>query len=297
MNPKVSIIIPAFNRADVIGRAIKSALIQSMRDIEVIVVDDGSTDATVEVVRQFSDERVRLLQHDRNRGAAAARNSAIAVARGDLIALLDSDDAWEPGKLEAQVDILADNTDVDAVICGVHLRLIDQGRAFGVIPTRSDDWLKRLLADCDLNAGATLVARRAVIEAVGPMDENLSRFEDWDWLVRYVSSGGRIEVAPEILATVNNRRGRLGRESERSAERFLAKYKTLRSRYGAAFSRRVEVDIWMQVAGTYAFAKEWMNFARIFARAAWKSPLYCVGRSVRAAARFGSRLDDLNKSG
>jgi len=296
MSPRVSVIIPAFNRAEQIGAAINSALTQTFGDIEIIVVDDGSTDKTVGVVREVTDDRVRLVAHERNRGAAAARNSGIAAAQGEFIAFLDSDDTWMPEKLERQLSLLSANSSAEAAICGAHIRLLDQGRSFDAELPQPDDWLKRLLADCGVNPGATLVIRRAAATAIGPMDEELPRFEDWDWLVRYAARGGVIAIAPEVLAVVNNKRGRLGAETERSAQRFLAKHKALRARYGAAFSRRAEVDVWMQVAGTYAFAGQWLGFARVFARAALMDPIYSGGRLLRAAALSGSRLDADGKS-
>lgn len=296
MSPKVSVIIPAFNRADMIAAAIDSALVQTVSDIEIIVVDDGSTDGTADVTQRIADGRIRVIAHERRRGAAAARNSGIAGARGEFIAFLDSDDAWMPEKLERQLSTLAANPTAEAAICGAHIRLIDQGRSFDAELVQPDDWLKHLLADCAVNPGATLVIRRTAAAAIGPMDEDLPRFEDWDWLVRHAARGGVIAIAPGVLAVVNNKRGRLGAETERSAQRFLAKHSALRARYGAAFSRRAEVDVWMQVAGTYAFAGEWWGFARVFARAALMDPIYSGGRLVRAAARSGSRLDAEGKS-
>jgi hypothetical protein len=115
------------------------------------------------------------------------------------------------------------------------------------------------------------------------------RFEDWDWLVRYASAGGAIEIVPEVLAIVNNRRGRLGAETEQAASIFLRKHAALRARYGAAFARRAEVDVWMQVAGTYAYARKWRDFTRIYGRAFMMDPAYCAGRLVRAAWRGGQR--------
>ena len=99
--PRVSAIVPTFNSAQFLGRSISSALAQSYTDYEVIVVDDGSTDETREVVAQFGD-RVRCL-YQPNRGPSAVRNLALSVANGELIAYLDADDVWYPHKLERQV--------------------------------------------------------------------------------------------------------------------------------------------------------------------------------------------------
>jgi glycosyltransferase involved in cell wall biosynthesis len=105
MNPKVSVVIPTYNRAANIGKAIDSALSQTFRDLEVIVIDDGSSDNTSEVLREAYGDRIRYFaQH--NQGASAARNKGLAEARGEWIALLDSDDFWEKEKLEQQFKAL-----------------------------------------------------------------------------------------------------------------------------------------------------------------------------------------------
>ena len=100
--PKVSVVIPTFNRADTIGDSIKSVLEQTFKDFEVIVVDDGSTDGTESVVAAFGDSRIKYIMQD-NAGACAARNNGIRHANGEYIAFQDSDDYWMPRKLERQL--------------------------------------------------------------------------------------------------------------------------------------------------------------------------------------------------
>src|SRR6185437_6540351 len=100
----ISVIIPLYNRREEIGRAIASALRQSRAPHEVVVVDDASRDGSADAVAALGDTRIRLLRHEQNRGAAAARNTGIEAATGEWIALLDSDDEWEPEKLARQLD-------------------------------------------------------------------------------------------------------------------------------------------------------------------------------------------------
>ncbi|HEX8910946.1 MAG TPA: glycosyltransferase [Humisphaera sp.] len=104
MTPLVSVIIPAYNAAPYVGRAIESALGQSLGDLEVVVVDDASTDETCDVVRGVTDPRVRLLRNERNAGAAASRNRATDAATGRWLALLDADDWFAPGRLDRLVE-------------------------------------------------------------------------------------------------------------------------------------------------------------------------------------------------
>lgn len=102
-SPTVSVIIPTYDRAHLIGRAVQSVLNQSYGDFEIIVVDDGSSDNIEEVVKSFKDERIKYIKHEKNKGAPTARNTGIKAAKGEYIAFQDSDDEWLPGKLERQM--------------------------------------------------------------------------------------------------------------------------------------------------------------------------------------------------
>ena len=104
--PKVSVIIPTYNRADLLPRAVKSALSQTYDDYEILIVDDCSTDHTRETVSAWDDERVRYTRHTENRGQSGALNMGIHNASGQYIAFLDDDDEWVPTKLEKQVAVL-----------------------------------------------------------------------------------------------------------------------------------------------------------------------------------------------
>lgn len=105
MENLVSIIVPVYNAEKYIGEAIKSVLNQTYPYFELIIVDDASTDRTTEIVRSFKDDRIRLIQHDKNRGPGAARNTAIKVAQGEWMAILDADDQWLPERLEKLMKI------------------------------------------------------------------------------------------------------------------------------------------------------------------------------------------------
>jgi len=103
---RVSVIIPTYNRAATLGRAIDSALEQTIDDLEVVVVDDGSTDDTESVLAAYEDPRVRTIIHATNQGANVARNTGLEHVRGEYVAFLDSDDVWHPAKLERQLAAL-----------------------------------------------------------------------------------------------------------------------------------------------------------------------------------------------
>ena len=104
-SPTISVIIPTYNRADFIGRAIESVLDQTYQDFEIIVIDDGSKDNTENIVKSFDDTRITYIRLKDNKGAAVARNTGIGTARGKFIAFQDSDDEWLPQKLAKQMEV------------------------------------------------------------------------------------------------------------------------------------------------------------------------------------------------
>ncbi|MEH2309163.1 glycosyltransferase family 2 protein [Nostoc sp.] len=120
MNPKVSVIIPAYNTEAYIAKAIQSALEQTLNDIEVIIVDDGSSDKTVEVAKSFTDQRLKVIVNQQNLGVSAARNRAIKAAQGEWVAVLDSDDWYAPERLEKLL-LLAAKTNADIIADDLYL--------------------------------------------------------------------------------------------------------------------------------------------------------------------------------
>ena len=182
--PRVSAIIPTYNYARYVAAAIKSVLAQSFKDLEIVVVDDGSTDETTETLRPFA-ERIRYIPQV-HRGLAAARNVGIRVARGRYLAFLDSDDLWLPDKVSMQVARLDAEPAVGVVYC--EAVLFDEASQT-VIPHsywshhpsgRILPWLIRQ----NVVPSPTPMVRRELFDQVGPFDESLSACEDWDMWIR-----------------------------------------------------------------------------------------------------------------
>ena len=216
--PTVSVIIPTYDRAPVLGRAIDSVLAQTHTDLEVVVVDDASTDETAAVVERRRDPRLERVAHDENRGASAARNTGIEHATGEYVAFLDSDDEWRPRKLERQLERLEDRGDDDewvAAYCDVERThdgrlgrlevavaglLRDAGSAGSTAPVEGGEELVAdvLLDDLHTHAGSTLLVERAAAERLGGFDESFDRFEDAEFLVRVLRQG-KLAHVPEPL--------------------------------------------------------------------------------------------------
>ena len=113
---EVSVIIPTHNRAHMVRRAIESVLAQTWQDFEIVVISDGSKDSTDEVVASFVDNRIRLLKHERERGASAARNTGLQASSGGYIAFLDDDDEWLPDKLRVQLDAIRQSDSMTGLV-------------------------------------------------------------------------------------------------------------------------------------------------------------------------------------
>ncbi|RZI47099.1 glycosyltransferase family 2 protein [Candidatus Finniella inopinata] len=181
--PTVSIILPTYNRAGFVQAAIQSALAQTYTDYELIVVDDGSTDETVNQVRAIVDSRLIYVAHNQNKGAAAARNTGMRMAQGDYIAFLDSDDTWHPQKLEQQVEFLENNSGLGGCVTSYRLVFDDHSviREIAMEPS----FYQQSLKGCNLSPGSTLLFKKECLEKVGYQNESLKRFEDWEWQIRF----------------------------------------------------------------------------------------------------------------
>ncbi len=180
-SPRVSVIIPTFNRGRVLEEAVASVLAQTFTDFELIVVDDGSTDGTHERLQRYGQRLTCVRQP--NRGVSAARNAGLEQSSGELIALLDSDDLWRPGKLARQVAFFEHRP--DAQICQTEEIWIRRGKR--VNPKKRhrkpSGWIfEPSLALCLVSPSAVMM-RRGVLETMGGFDESLPACEDYDlWL-------------------------------------------------------------------------------------------------------------------
>jgi glycosyltransferase involved in cell wall biosynthesis len=184
MEPKVTVIIPAYNRERYIGEAVASVLAQTAGDLELLVVDDGSTDATAALVAGIADPRVRLLS-GAHQGISATMNRGVAAARGTYLARCDSDDMWLPDLLATLLPVLEARLDLGAV--SGRGETTDAGgrptgHLLGTAPRFADDALCSLLWE-DFTCNIATVAQRSCVEAIGGYDESLPANEDWDlWL-------------------------------------------------------------------------------------------------------------------
>ena len=196
--PKVSVVIPAYNAMSFLPKTLNSVLSQTFQDYEIIIVNDGSSDKINEWAKQISDSRVRLISQE-NQGQSAARNTGLNLARGEYIAFLDSDDLWEPTKLEKQVRVLEEFPEVGFVYTWValvdnHDKLL--GKAWRG-SFNGDVWAK-LIEGNFIACGSIPMVRRTCIDTVGSFRQLSFACEDWDMWLR-IAAHYSFKAIEEIL--------------------------------------------------------------------------------------------------
>jgi glycosyltransferase involved in cell wall biosynthesis len=218
--PLVSVLIPVYNGAADVGAAIDSALAQRGCRVEVVVVDDGSTDATPQILAGYGD-RIRAVRQN-NRGAkqlAGTRNHTATLARGDWLAFLDHDDLWQPDKLQRQLEVAEQNS-ADVVYTNAQ----NFGAVERVAALRSDpatmpegDLLEPLLRDNFLVMSSVLM-KRSLFEAVGGFTETPEVSEDWDLWLKAAAAGAKFAAIGDPLTLYRWRPGSFSRDYRRVRE-------------------------------------------------------------------------------
>lgn len=184
--PLVSVILPTYRRPHLLGRAMRSVLAQSYRNLELIVVDDASPDDTAERVAACVDPRVRYFRQDHNSGASAARNRGIREAQGEYLAFQDDDDVWLLDRLAAQVQQLESLGAGHGLSLAAHISLTPEGAKYvgGPDAFRRIDFARGVRNDFGLIATPCWLLRRRLLDEVGSFDEQLKTWEDWELALR-----------------------------------------------------------------------------------------------------------------
>jgi len=189
LKPLITIIIPVYNGARFLGQALGSVIAQDYRPIEIIVVDDGSTDDSAAIAESFAE--VTCLSQP-NQGAWVARNTAISKAKGEFIAFLDADDLWAPNKLTAQAEWLEAHPET-GYVTAKYQNFLEEGvaRPFWIKPEQ--------LSEIQSGGFANLLVRRVALETIGPFDSTCRRGADLDWVVRGKDAGIKGGVVDMVL--------------------------------------------------------------------------------------------------
>lgn len=294
--PIVSVVIPAYNAQRTLAEAVSSVLAQTVRDIEVIVVDDGSRDSTLAVARGIGDPRVRVVSQE-NRGVAAARNAGILISAGEYVALLDADDLWLPKKLERQLEFFSEHPECSACQSGAYF--VDDSLA--ILSVRPCPDSGRALEEALLfkNLPATmqsLMARRSCFLGVGMFDERLEILEEWDMAIKMARFGAMRNI-PEPLVLY---RVHAGNRHRNVGIHIAPGFEVLAKVFGDAtlpeavkrLRRRAYGTFFRTLAGGYFNNGELRAFARWALRAVLSDPwqlAYMLAMPLRLLERRASR--------
>jgi len=209
ITPTVSVVIPTYNRASIVGRAIRSVVAQTFGDWELVVVDDCSVDDTERVVQAFGDPRIRYLCHQRNSGPSVARNTGIRAARGTWVSFLDSDDEWLERKLESEVDLIERRGErLGLVYTGKILEDENERVLMVRIPSAEGKVYEKLMGWDFIGSCSRVSVRKDVLDSVGGFDEACAPCEDWDLWLR-VAKEAEVGCVRECLVKRHLGRGQI----------------------------------------------------------------------------------------
>lgn len=193
----VSVVLPVFNGASTVEETVASVLAQTCQDFELIAINDGSTDSTVDVLKQIQDPRLRVVSFP-NAGLAASRNRGLYLAQGNYISFIDADDLWTPQKLQRQVEILEQRP--DTAIAYSWTDFVDDDGNFvhaGIHSKLSGDVYEALFVSNFVESGSNVLMRRGALAGIGGFDEALRAAEDWDCFLKLARSH-KFAVVPEV---------------------------------------------------------------------------------------------------
>ncbi len=278
---QVTVVIPTFNRRDLVVQAVGSALGQTYRDLTCLVIDNGSTDGTPEALAAIADPRLKLLAHDRPLGGPGARNLGIAAAEGPTwVAFLDSDDVWAPTKIERQMAAIARHPEArwSATACvsvGEDMRVRHAVRFWDAPPGPDESFLvssqevrTRLMEDNRVPAGnSTVLADKAVLDEAGGFDAALATCDDWDLWLR-IAALSPLAYIDAPLAAYRIWDG----QSSANERAFMRDAATVRARNfaGAGPVPRQFFARWeREAARRHVAARRRLPAARSYVRAAW----------------------------
>ncbi|HEY8878154.1 MAG TPA: glycosyltransferase family A protein [Roseateles sp.] len=306
----VSVIIPAYNAAAYVAEAVDSVLAQDYPQVEVIVVNDGSKDNTLDVLRGYG-ERIRVIDQA-NAGPPRARNAGLAAVRGEFVAFLDADDIWLPTKLSAQVGHLRAHADVDTVFTRWHVWPADADGVFripavnpvpvvgGPVVAERSGWMyTKLLLECHLLT-TTVMMRRSLIDKIGGFDVNLFNGDDYDFWLR-ASREAKVDQLDAIGAYYRVVPGSVSRKArpvnyERVViEQALKRWGLTDPKAGTAMDARVMRNHIDRLAVQFGYdhllvgdpAVAWASYAEVLRQRPWRVKLWPAAAQALVKRVFG----------
>jgi glycosyltransferase involved in cell wall biosynthesis len=286
-NMLVSVVIPTYNRAELVERAVHSVLSQTYPDLEVIIVDDASTDNTRDRIKalQQVDRRIQYFRHDNNRGAQVARNTGIQAAKGEYMAFLDSDNEWLPRKLERQMVLFFPKADSPGVVyCGYSKVSAGSDVLNEYVPRYRGLVYKQVLGDW-LTDTSTLVVRKDILERIHGFDENIRAYQEWDLCIR-LSRECEFDFVPECLTLYHQHAlPSISKDHLRDAYGYLGVVDTYREAILGECGRRTLSEHYLTTARLFILANRFDLARAYFLKSVRYDPL-----KIKAMMHFGASL-------
>ncbi|MEK7846443.1 MAG: glycosyltransferase family 2 protein [Nitrospinota bacterium] len=267
---KVSVIIPTYNRAHLLGRAIESVLEQTFQDFELIVVDDASTDGTGQLIRTFGDKRIRYIQHDMNKGSNASRNTGLRHARGEYVAFLDSDDEWLPEKLEKQLKVFQRGSEKLGLVSTRYSdEYLDPDEPF--MPHYRGNIFHKLLTENIIGSASTPLIKTTCFEKAGLFDETMPASQDWDMWIR-IAQHFEFDFVPEILARFYFQPDSISRNIESIKRAHMLIYKKY-SPFIEALPKSIQIEHYFYEGRYFLWRRDIPESCRYFIKTIRLNPL------------------------
>lgn len=274
-NPLVSAIIPNYNYGHFLAQTVDSVLAQTYKNVEIIVVDDGSTDDSARVLDGYG-EKIRWFRQA-NEGVSEARNRGVAESRGEILAFLDSDDIWLPEKIEKQVEIFQSDALVGLVHCGC-VDFDNDGRLLeehleGLSGNVAEEMIRYRRAVI-LGGGSAVAVRRRVFDEIGGFDPSLSPAEDWEFYFQAMRRH-KVGFVPEILMKYRRHGGNNHMNIKRMERAIVGAYDKVFAEKDFEFNSIKNAcygKIHTVLAGSYFHAGDYPNFFKQMFKALWLSP-------------------------
>lgn len=274
--PKVSVIIPTYNRADLLPRTIRSVLDQTFGDFELLIIDDGSTDSTKSVVQEYAnqDKRIKYIYQNNSGAPARPKNTGIKAAEGEYIAFLDHDDEWLPGKLEKQLAVFNSSYNKNLGLVGCDGFVVNSSGAVVKelkMPSK-DNYVEGLLNSNFIFSSSSVLVRKDVFDKVGLHDESFKMGDDWDMWLR-ISQAYDLDFIHQPLFKYHQHGNNISKlilkkEKIEEYERELKKYSDLYRSYPNAYSKKL-----IDIGRLYFFAGNPGKARRYFLNSVAVSPL------------------------
>ncbi|HEX9930540.1 MAG TPA: glycosyltransferase family A protein [Pyrinomonadaceae bacterium] len=267
--PSVSVIIPNYNYGRFLSEAIDSVLAQTYSNVEIVVVDDGSSDNSLEILAEYEKKGIKVVRQ-KNSGVGAARNTGVKNSSGDLIAFLDADDVWLPRKIEKQVERLLSNRDFGLVTCAIREFDAAGNTIYGETHAKGKEgWCAEdilLFKPVTPGPGSSTLIWRELFEKTGGFDERkeMHPLEDWEFLYR-AARISQIAFVPEALVEYRNHGTNGHLNTPRFERSLLLAYKKIfetADKQTLKLRRRCYGNLYKMVAGSYLLAGEYKNFLK-----------------------------------